>query len=448
MELRDYQKQDVQFYKDHHACCNFSEQRTGKTPPVCVYIKEDNIDRVLIVCPKSMVFVWAQEMLQWAGICPSIITSTDYKPTDEDRVLIVNFDKLRGSKKGTPLLDSVTSWSPELLVVDEAHRCKDWKSLTFKAVDRLSRKSPRRIFLTGTPATNNPWDVWSILHFVDRTTWSSVYKFLDTCFTKQIIYLGHRTVEQPGHWKPGAEAMVQNSLSLFTIQHKRAEVMPWLTDASTTKIKLPMTALQKTAVTELELYFEFKHIITQNILENLIRVRQILDTPHILGLKGKSPKLEWLKEYISDYPEKTALVCSQSKKFIDFISAQTGWQKFTGDTPVKERQELINAVQSGKCKVLLAQTQAIKEGLTLDEVDVTIFLDVYPPCSDYLQARDRMVATSVERNKAKEIIQVMMEDSYDEQLFDLIEKKIDETDVINSYRQYVEERRQRNGLQG
>lgn len=435
MELRDYQREDVEFFKAHHVACDFSEQRTGKTYKVCAYIQEENIGRALIVCPKSVVYVWQEALLTFSDITAGIVTDADYAVKPEDRVLIVNYELLRGKKN----VDNFNKWKPELLVVDEAHRCKNWKSLTYKAIDKLSRYVPRRLYLTGTPVTNKQYDIWVLLHFLDRNMWGSPYVFLDKFFMcEQIRVAGGRTVNTYEFWKPGAKQLVQSYLSLHCVQRKRKEVMPWLEETTVTKIKLPATKQQIVACRDLEQYYEHKHIITQNVLENLIRTRQILNDPYILGLKGKSPKAVWLSDYVKDYPEKTILVCSHSKQFLSHLSELNGWPVFSGDTDAAKRKDLIAGVQSGNIKVLLAQTVAISEGITLSNVDVTIMLDNYCPFSVYLQAKDRMVATSIEENKPKELIEVMIKDSFDEALFGLVARRCDEAAVINSYKEYLE----------
>ena len=172
--------------------------------------------------------------------------------------------------------------------------------------------------------------------------------------------------------------------------------------------------------------------------------------PEILGLKGKSPKIEWLKQYLKDYPEKQVLVFSNSKKFLLLISRELDkiyHRIICGDIPPKRRVDIVQEFQTGKCRLILCQTQACKEGLTLDMADTSIFLDTYPPASDYSQAKDRMVATIPERNKPKEIIHVMMQGTYDEKTFSLVKRNIDETAIINDYKKYIEERRQTHGKQ-
>ena len=140
---------------------------------------------------------------------------------------------------------------------------------------------------------------------------------------------------------------------------------------------------------------------------------------------------------------------SNSKKFLRLISDKLteAHDMICGDISPKMRQMIVQDFQNGKFNVLLCQTQACKEGLTLDAADVSIFLDVYPPSADYLQAKDRMIATSPERVKPKELIHVMMKDTYDVQTYNLVKRNADETAIINDYKNYIAERRQNNGEQ-
>ena len=189
------------------------------------------------------------------------------------------------------------------------------------------------------------------------------------------------------------------------------------------------------------LKFETEHINTQSILEQLVRIRQICGAPAMLGLKGSSPKVDWIKQYIADYPDKSIVIFSNSKRLIYLVKSYVRCVVITGDTPTKERQQPIVSFQNGTTRVIILQTQAGKEGLTLDKADVTIFLDTYPPAADYLQARDRMVPTIPEHVKPQEIIHLMMKNTYDEHLYQLVAKGVSDTDVINDYKKYIQERR-------
>ena len=450
MELREYQKEDVAKMLQMDCIGNFSEQRTGKTPTTCASLAQRGIKHVLIVCPASLMYVWKDAWETWTDNNAYVMKSTgDSLVIPYDTALIVNFEKLRGTKSNDAVAERILHWKPEAVVVDEAHRMKDRKSLTALRLNYF-KKVPIRIALTGTPATNRPWDVWSILNWLFPDEYKSYWQFVNEYFEEEVIWVAGTPHRQPARFKRGMEQILQKKLDAKCVQHKRKDVMNWLpAEEEPTRVMLPPNPEQLKAIDNLINYFEYKDIVTQTVLDNLIRVRQICAAPEILGLKAKSPKIEWLQQYLKDYPEKQVLVFSNSKKFLRLISDKLteAHDMICGDISPKMRQMIVQDFQNGKFNVLLCQTQACKEGLTLDAADVSIFLDVYPPSSDYLQAKDRMIATSPERVKPKELIHVMMKDTYDVQTYNLVKRNADETAIINDYKNYITERRQNNGEQ-
>ena len=109
-----------------------------------------------------------------------------------------------------------------------------------------------------------------------------------------------------------------------------------------------------------------------------------------------------------------------------------------GETPIEKRKITVDAFQKGKINLLLINIDAGKEGLTLDRAEVTIFTDKYPPIGDIEQAEDRFVSTSEDKaDKPHTIIELCMKDTYDEQLYDLLEQRKSETDVINGFKKYL-----------
>ena len=322
-QLRGYQNEDVLKMLSNDCIGNFSEQRTGKTPTTCVALAQRGLKHILIICPASLCYVWKQAWEEWTGYNAYVIQSTTEElNTDYDTALIVNYEKFRGTNKNNDVCERIFKWKPEAVVVDEAHRMKDRKSLTAQRLQRL-RGVPVRIALTGTPATNRPWDVWSILHWLFPDEYRSYWNFVKEYFEEEIIWVAGTPHRQPARFKRGMERILQQKLDAKCIQHKRNEVMKWLPEEETpTEVILPATPEQLKAIDGLINFFEYKDIVTQSVLDNLIRIRQICAAPKILGLKGKSPKLEWLKDYLKDYPEEQVLVFSNSKKFLKLISEE------------------------------------------------------------------------------------------------------------------------------
>ena len=62
-------------------------------------------------------------------------------------------------------IDAVDDWAPDIVVLDEAQRIKNWATKTALTVKRLS--PPYRLVLTGTPMENRLDELASIVEWVD-----------------------------------------------------------------------------------------------------------------------------------------------------------------------------------------------------------------------------------------------------------------------------------------
>lgn len=447
MQLRPYQIEDVNFLKDKNAVGIFNQQRTGKTPTALMFIKEKGIKKVLIVCPASLLYNWRDEFETWlqrpcviiAGTKKQIQHSLD-NWTDGG---VISYDLLKKTSRYEGYVDDVLISNPEAVILDEAHRIKDTTTAQAQAVFRLV-KTPVRLALTGTPAPNKPEEIYSILYWLSPTQFKSYWGFIGHYFNQYEIQLGNtgRSFKKVSGFKKGRDTELQLIMSQISTQRKRKEVMPWLPDKDYTQVRLDPTKEQLKYLTELTKYFETEHIITQGILDRLIRYRQVCLAPELLGLKGKSPKLEWVLQYLSDYPSKSVIIFSKFTSFIHVLEKKIkGAKCIVGATPIRERHEIVQDFQKGKFKVLLLNIDAGKEGLTLDKAETTIFTDKFPPVGDIEQAEDRFVATSEDKaDKPHEIIELMIKGTYDEELYKLIKLRASELDVVNNYKKYLQER--------
>ena len=113
-----------------------------------------------------------------------------------------------------------------------------------------------------------------------------------------------------GTFQPGKEKELQEFLNVISTRRLRASVMPWLPEKDRQLIELPLTKEQKSYIAELNSTFEINgtDVNAINILAKLVKIRQILLSPVLLGLKGSSPKIDWIKQYLKDYPEKKVLI--------------------------------------------------------------------------------------------------------------------------------------------
>lgn len=443
-KLRPYQKEDAVFLSQLPSACCFNEQRTGKTPTALAACTLKGCKKVLIVCPTSALYVWAREYEYWTKRPCLVCRGT---PAQRRKIisqwtdgLIISYDTFKSTKNSEGHITDILSRSPEAIILDEAHRIKDKDSANAKAVFSAIN-IPYRLALTGTPAPNKSHEVWSILHFIAPQQWPYYWPFINEYYvtTRRSGRNGSQFVDIL-YLKSTHKLLLQSAINKIATQRKRKDVMQWLPEKDKQRIYLPPTNEQRRYLQELQDYFATESVKTIGVLDRLIRYRQICLHPALLGLKGNSPKLEYIKDYIKDYPDTPTIVFSKFTSFIHLLEKELhcNFGVIVGATPAGKRQEYIDAFQRGDINLLLINIDAGKENLTLDRAETMIFTDKYPPAGDIAQAEDRFVSTTEDKaDKPHKIIELVMKGTYDEQIYKLIDRRATESSVINDYKQYL-----------
>jgi hypothetical protein len=133
------------------SCCH-ALQRAGR------------VRRGLIVAPAALKPQWARE---WQIFTDLPITVIDGGPDERQAAyaackagfFIVNYEQVIRD------LDVVRRWNPDLVVLDEAQRIKNWATKTALSIKGLT--PPYRLVLTGTPMENRIDELASVVEWVD-----------------------------------------------------------------------------------------------------------------------------------------------------------------------------------------------------------------------------------------------------------------------------------------
>lgn len=125
--------------------------------------------RVLTICPNSLRLNWLNECNKWLEPRRNDIemtTTTLYLPSD---FIVASYE---GAKKWNRTL-GLTKW--DVLIVDEAHYCKNPSAQRSRAVFNL--KARYKLFMTGTPIVNYPYELFPLLHSLDPEVWREAAGF-------------------------------------------------------------------------------------------------------------------------------------------------------------------------------------------------------------------------------------------------------------------------------
>lgn len=158
--------------------------------------KSNLITQVLIICPKSLIPNWKNEILKWwpQSQLYVIISDNDRRwflrlATPQVIIKIINYESLRRE------LDWIgtQNFSHDLIIIDEAQKIKNPEAETSKSVKAL--KSKKRWALTGTPLENRIEDLISIFDFVKQNH-VSVNDFDHTIKSKIQPYILRRRTDE------------------------------------------------------------------------------------------------------------------------------------------------------------------------------------------------------------------------------------------------------------
>lgn len=450
LELRPYQKEDVAFLIKNPCTGCFNEQRTGKTPTALMCIKERHMQdkKILIVTTSSALYQWQAEYQKWLNE-PCLVA--DGTPAHKKKIinewnkgLVISLGSLKETASNPGCLAFILCATPDMVILDEAHHIRNPTTCAAQSMFKLT-KIPIRMALTGTPAYGKPKDIYSILKFLFPDRFRSAWKFYEEYFEREIIYIGRgRTKTEFGAFLPNKEKELQQFLDQYCTQRKRKDVMQWLPEKDKEIVKLPLTKEQSKYLKDLQDNYRTEDVITQGTLDRLIRYRQICLDPNLIDLKSKSPKTDWILDYINENPDTPLLIFSNFTQYLQRLFETLKAHKIksamiVGDVSPKTRSKFQNDFQAGKFNVFLINTMSGKEALTLDRAEAIIFTDVFPPIGAIEQAEDRFIATSEDKkDKPHVIYNLVMADSFDEDILELLKERKTETEVINNFKAQLE----------
>lgn len=427
--LRPYQRIDVEFLTMRQNAAVFNEQRTGKTPTTLLAVK-DRMNKGVIVCPAGLKLNWSREAQTWIGKSSTVISGTKKRRVrlyqtfrDADSgLLILSYETLRADI-------AEFDFDFDVLIVDEAHRLRNHKTKQSKAVYDVGAKAKHVFALTGTPAVNHPSDVYGILKLLRPAKYKSYWNFIDRYFGQTQTRFGREILSIKKHMVDEFTEV----LDTVSVQRKRKDVMKWIPPITHRQIPLELSDTQKRYYTQLVETYRYDENVVPNAVALLTRLRQICLDTGLITEKDSSPKGDFVKEYIVDNDE-SVIVFSSFTSFLNKLHSEIpGSVLLTGEQTQAEKQAAVDKMQKGEAKVMLANVVAGGLGWTLDKVDTIIFTDKsFNPINNE-QAQDRIVPTVDKEYGAKQIVTLIMSDTLENNIEQLLEAKQDIIQYVNNY---------------
>ncbi|GAA0450021.1 DEAD/DEAH box helicase [Alkalibacillus silvisoli] len=381
-DLREYQKVGFQWMKSlsryHFGGILADDMGLGKTLQSIAFLlseKENNPDLdkpAIIVAPASLVYNWQAEFEKFAPtMMVKVIHGSVYeremllKEVDEFDVIITSYPLVRQDVEQYGFLQFST------LILDEAQAIKNNLTKQSKAVRAI--RASKRFALSGTPIENSLDELWSIF---------------------DVILPGFFPVKKEFRNLP--EDQISRMSRPFILRRIKQDVLTELPDKIETVQHSELTTNQK------QLYLGYLEKIQgeavnalstegfqknrMKILAGLTRLRQLCCHPSLFieDYDGESGKLNQLLEMVETSREngQRMLIFSQFSSMLQIIHdklSETGKDVFylDGQTPSKERVEMVNRFNEGEKDIFLISLKAGGTGLNLTGADTVILYDLW-----------------------------------------------------------------------
>ena len=127
-------------------------------------LERGRIESLLVVCPKSLVEQWQEELDSKFGIKAALAVGGDFSRLERHQFWITSYHTARSR------IDAIRARKFDLLILDEAHALRNLYGgqappQVAKAFEQLMREDSVRycLMLTATPIQNRLWDMFSLL---------------------------------------------------------------------------------------------------------------------------------------------------------------------------------------------------------------------------------------------------------------------------------------------
>lgn len=404
-ELKPFQKQAIAFANETQNSIIGYDMGLGKTLISINYIKSLNAKKVLVVCPTYLKYSWENEIIKWDNVIKSQVVDGNPKQREKQiqdfknnnkNVLIINYEQIKVKISKTKKILSVNIhdyikdniW--DLIIWDEAHRLKTRDSQN--SLGALYLKSMNKLMLTGTPATKNPTEIWSLLRILDRDRFRSFWSF-SSYYCK--IEEGFRGVEIGNLIKP---QQYKDLLDLYMIRKLKQDVAKDLPPKIYKELLVTMSPKQKKYYDKALIDFlkPDDEIIGSDI-ERFIRLNQISMCPAILeGGENISITRDTTLELIEDIADQIIVSCTFInmsiilEKSINKQYKNRNTYLINSTISIRKRHAVIEAFKKDRTGIMITTIKCLSEGANLDCCDTLIMTDIEWNCGTNKQHQNRI----------------------------------------------------------
>ena len=403
--------------------------KTVQAIAACALLRElRGVERVLVVSPASLKAEWEEQIAKFSDL-PSTIVFGAYPARcaayrRHTFFTLCNYEQVVADEKN--LLDELR---PDVVILDEAQRIKNWQTKTANAVKKLA--SRYAFVLTGTPLENRIDEIYSIVQFLDPDLLGPLFRF-----NREFYALDEKG--RPSGFRNLDE--LAKRVSSVMLRRRKEDVESELPGRTVKTFFVPMTDSQTRAYEDYDLYVKrlaalaAKRPLTKDEFDRLQKflacMRMICDTPYILGDENRDcPKMEEIERLLPDLledPERKIIVFSEWVRMLELVreyavgaGIEFAWH--TGSVPQPQRRAEIRRFRADpECRLFLS-SESGGVGLNLQVADTVVNMDL-----PWNPARlEQRIARAWRKHQTRPVtvINLVSEDTIEHRMLGLLDAK-------------------------
>lgn len=393
LNLYDYQREAATLSASGHRLIA-EPMGLGKTRIALAAAACHQPTRLLVISPPVMASGWTRE-IRYSRICGRdsqiVLVTAKTKPDKvvlPDRGTVITTDSLLAARPA--LTRMLQNWGPDAIIVDEAHRIKNYKSKRAKQIKALAVNTDAPCYcLTGTPMLATPNELIPILEATKTIKW----------FKNPGAFLRTYT------WKTNWGARLPRKQQLPKLR-KILDEHVWVRHPQSVVADIPeMVNQSKIVDVDLKEYRQAHHEVVEAIqawaddlgtepTPELVEAYCSEALPHISRLRvaagrckivaAKELVEDWIETHPADadgtFPE-PLIVWAHHREVMDALIdtvTSMGVDSFgviRGGMSAEDTARVVEEFQAGKIPVLLASIHAAGVGVTLTRATVALFVE-------------------------------------------------------------------------
>ena len=397
------------------------------------FVEMNDFKKVLVITPNSLKFNYYNEILKFTNSKPHIVNWNKNKFTiEESKYIIVNYeyfnssDLNRAREKFLMLkIGDERKLNIDTVICDECQKLKNTSSNMYKNFKRFFGKfNKSKVFMSGTPMNNRVYELYTILNQISPIEFPTKNYFYE-------YYCGMKYDINGFGWDYVSTIKfdeLYGKIEPYVFRKRKEDVLSDLPDKNFETLYLELSNSEKKEYGNIEndtietIFGSYKE--GKNSLTILLNLRQYLSSI-------KFNKIKDIVDTIIDNNEKVVII-DVFKDSLNKIKEVYGDLAVlhTGDFSVEERSKMVNEFQNenSNVKIFLGSFSTSSVGLTLTSANKMFILTLPFSIGEYKQVTDRI--HRIGQKKSVNIYPVIIGDTIDNYVFDMLDSKLYETTKI------------------